>query len=326
MKLDRHGRFIGRRLRNDRFFWFILAALAISLAWWFLDSNNSGSWRGAGHKTGHVGPEDLTEISGIVLSRRNPGIIWTHNDSGGGPRIFALQTDGSPAGVFSLDNAVAIDWEDIAIGPGPSDKTDYLYLADSGNNNLSRTTITIYRVPEPILEETGSSSGRTLTDVEDLTFRFPGNPQECETLLVDPLTSDLYLVSRNRKSVRQETALVFYSPSPHEPGVTKTLELVSSFSPPAGIKGGDISPDGRLVLLRAHSTQRPGSALLWKRETVKEPLRNLFSKPPRNFPVRGEPQGEAIAFSPDSNFCFTIGEGLRAPIYRYKLPPAESNQ
>lgn len=326
MKLDRHGRFIGRRLRNDRFFWFILAALAISLAWWFLDSNNSGSWRGAGHKTGHVGPEDLTEISGIVLSRRNPGIIWTHNDSGGGPRIFALQTDGSPAGVFSLDNAVAIDWEDIAIGPGPSDQTDYLYLADSGNNNLSRNTITIYRVPEPLLENRNPSSGRTLTTVEALTFRFPEAPQECETLLVDPLTSDIYLVSRNRRSIGQETALVFRAAGPHQSGVTRTLELVASFSTPASIKGGDISRDGSLVLLRAHSPQRPGSALLWRRGTDKAPLHNVFREAPRDFPVRGEPQGEAIAFSPDSNFCFTIGEGLNAPIYRYKVPPTDTNR
>ena len=119
---------------------------------------------------------------------------------------------------------------------------------------------------------------------------------------------------------------MFRAAGPHRSGVTRTLELVASFSTPASIKGGDISRDGSLVLLRAHSPQRPGSALLWRRGTDKAPLHNVFREPPRDFPVRGERQGEAIAFSPDSNFCFTIGEGLNAPIYRYKVPPMDTNR
>ena len=326
MKLDKHGRFIGRRLRNDRFFQLILVLLVASVVWWSLDLSGFGSLGGAGDKTGHVQHEDLTEISGIVTSRRNPDVIWAHNDSGGIARVFAMKTDGTHLGVFPLAGARAIDWEDIAIGPGPTPRINYLYIADTGNNNLTRTTLTIYRIPEPRLEGERTRDTQSPEKAEALSFRFPGSPHECETLLVDPLTGDLYLITRDRNTVRQEAALVFRSAAPQESGATRTLELVASFSPVASIKGGDISPDGQMILLRAHSPQKRDKALLWQRPAGKAPLADAFRSAPVDVPVRDEPQGEAIAFSPDGDYFFTIGEGLGAPIYRYKLPRAEPEQ
>ena len=37
----------------------------------------------------------LEEMSGIVPSRRYPGIFWVHNDSGDEARLFAIRADGS---------------------------------------------------------------------------------------------------------------------------------------------------------------------------------------------------------------------------------------
>ncbi len=321
MKLDKHGRFVGRRLRNDRFFQLLLVLLGASVGWWLLKPTGFGAWGGAGIRTGHVEHENLTEISGIVLSRRNPDVIWAHNDSGGIARVFALKTDGTHLGAFPLAGARAIDWEDIAIGPGPSSDVDYLYLADTGNNTLTRSVVTVYRVPEPRLDGKSSTATRSLNGVEALSFRFPGSPHECETLLVDPLTADLYLVSRDRNARQGGNSFVFLSPAPHRPGTTRTLELVASFPAPIEIKGGDISPDGGMILLRAHSTRQQGKALLWNRERKEAPLAQVFGEPGHSAPVRREPKGEAIAFSADGRSYFTVGEGLTAPIYRYDVPP-----
>ena len=321
MKLDKHGRFVGRRLRNDRFFQLLLVLLVASVVWWSFDLGGFGSWRGAGSKIGHVQHKDLTEISGIVLSRRNPGVIWAHNDSGGIARVFALNTDGTHLGIFPLTGARAIDWEDIAIGPGPAPGIDYLYVADTGNNNLTRDVVTVYRVQEPLLDRKSSVGTRSLNGAEALPFRFPGSPHECETLLVDPLTADLYLVSRDRNARQSGNSFVFRSPAPHKPGAPRTLELVASFPVPAEIKGGDISPDGRMILLRAHSARRQVKALLWNWERKDTPLAQVFREPGHRVPVHHEPQGEAIAFSADGQSYFTVGEGLTAPIYRYEVPP-----
>ena len=77
---------------------------------------------------GEVENNSIDEASGLVASRINPGILWTHNDSGGENRIFAVGTDGSNKGVFYIDGIVNRDWEDIEIGNGPEDKDYYTIL------------------------------------------------------------------------------------------------------------------------------------------------------------------------------------------------------
>src|SRR4029453_18052009 len=77
------------------------------------------------------GPVDVTstsvtEASGLANSGNNPGIYWTHNDSGDSARFFAV--DGSTGGVaaaYELVGASAVDWEDMALGPGPVAGVDY---------------------------------------------------------------------------------------------------------------------------------------------------------------------------------------------------------
>lgn len=38
-----------------------------------------------GEREGHIQDVTLDEVSGIVASRRHPGVLWAHNDSGHGP-------------------------------------------------------------------------------------------------------------------------------------------------------------------------------------------------------------------------------------------------
>jgi hypothetical protein len=80
----------------------------------------------------------LQEASGLVASRTHPGVLWSHNDSGDGPRLFALTTSVGDLGVFTLDGAEARDWEDLAIGLGPEPGLDYLYAGNIGDNESQR--------------------------------------------------------------------------------------------------------------------------------------------------------------------------------------------
>ena len=155
-------------------------------------------------------------------------------------------------------------------------------------------------------------------------MNFPGRPHECESLLVDPLSGDLYLVSRDRKSSPRQGGFshVFRYPAPQVAGVKKTLELVAKFSAPKPIKGGDISPDGKTILLRAHSFDRRANALRWTWERENS-LAEVFAAQGLEVPAAFERQGEAIAFSADGLSYYTIGEGLHAPIYRYALTARE---
>jgi hypothetical protein len=76
----------------------------------------------------------LTEISGIAASRKFSDVLWAHDASGDSARVFAMATDGTHLATFNLSGATNVDWEDMAIGPGPVAGIDYLYFADTGNN------------------------------------------------------------------------------------------------------------------------------------------------------------------------------------------------
>ena len=62
---------------------------------------------------GNVDPAAGGELSGLVLSRS--GLLWTLNDSGGTPQVFALSRTGQLRAAVTLAGATNVDWEDIAI-------------------------------------------------------------------------------------------------------------------------------------------------------------------------------------------------------------------
>jgi hypothetical protein len=140
---------------------------------------------------GTVETELLTEISGLAASRSQPDVLWAHNDSGDTARVFAMGVDGQHLGSYTLAGIDAVDWEDMAIGPGPVEGADYLYLADIGDNPAERPDVIVYRAPEP---DAGASDD--LTGVKTLVLRYPDKPHDAEVLLVDPLDGALYIITK----------------------------------------------------------------------------------------------------------------------------------
>src|SRR2546422_11455931 len=61
----------------------------------------------------------LIESSGVAVSHAYPGVLWTHNDSGDGPYLYATDLRGTDRGALLVPGAQAIDWEDIGLG-GPA--------------------------------------------------------------------------------------------------------------------------------------------------------------------------------------------------------------
>ena len=100
--------------------------------------------------SGSVASAELVELSGLAAGRSAEGVLWAHNDSGDRPRLFALGLDGSDRGAFEVEGADAVDWEDMAAGPGP-DGSPHLFVADVGDNAESRPEVAVYRIPEPSL-------------------------------------------------------------------------------------------------------------------------------------------------------------------------------
>src|SRR6476660_5572022 len=82
----------------------------------------------AGVATGNIQNTAVTEASGIVASRLNHNVLWTHNDSLNPNQLFAMTTAGVDLGTYTVTGTFNLDWEDIAIGPGPTAGVQYLYI------------------------------------------------------------------------------------------------------------------------------------------------------------------------------------------------------
>ena len=144
-------------------------------------------------------PPILAESSGLVVSRRQPGVLWTHNDSGDGPNLYAIDATGRLLATFTVAGAEAVDWEDMSSGPciadlaSSGDAPACLYLADIGDNNFRRAWLTVYVVVEPSLE----GSLQTIAS-RSFRYRYPDGPENAEALAVLP-DGDVTIVTKGNR-------------------------------------------------------------------------------------------------------------------------------
>lgn len=258
-----------------------------------------------GKQVGKIETKLITEASGIAASRKNPGILWVHNDSGSSAVVYALNTGGKLVGSFSIEGARCRDWEDIAIGPGPDKQIDYLYIGDIGDNKARYSSVTIYRVPEPNIAVNSVPRKMQISSVEKIKLVYHDGPKDAETLMVDPLTGDIYIISKRKVFCR-----VYHAPCSQLSQEQVRMEQVAVL-PWALAVGGDISPDGGLIIVRSLS-----HASIWIRPKDK-PLWQVFSDKSYDIKLMREPQGEGICFDSAGRGFFTVSEKVRQPIYYY---------
>lgn len=199
----------------------------------------------------------ITESSGIVASRKNPGIYWTHNDSGDGPYLYAFNRDGRTFGRWRVRGATAIDWEDIAIFRETKTGAWILYIGDIGDNDRKRSGIVVWRVAEPVVSGPDACrKGCETAPATAIRLRYPDRAHNAETLLVHPQSGDLYVVSKAGGADRDTTVFVVRNRQ-IAAGRTTVLEELATLNVPdplfarfaGGVTGGEISPDGRRVVL-----------------------------------------------------------------------------
>lgn len=285
-------------------------ALAIS---WLTATTTCGKAQQANLRPmGRVEVRELDETSGLVASRKNPDVLWMHND-GAAPRLYALNTKGKH--VATLDVAVILtDTEDIAIGPGPDKQRDYLYIGDIGDNEAQRKAIRVCRVPEPELDPAKRAHLRA-TDFEEFLLKLPGGAEDCEALLVDPASGDVYIVTKEKKKGK-----IYMVPGKElREGETIPLKLVLNLKVKK-ISGGDISPDGTKILLRNES-----DGWLWHRQPSESIVDTLATQEAQEVQVRTQSQarnGESVGFSADSEGYFTISEGKQQPVTWFRAAAA----
>jgi hypothetical protein len=259
----------------------------------------------------------IIEASGIAASRKNIDVLWTHNDSGGRSRIYALNTQGKHLGVYNISGIIAAnDWEDIAVGPGPVTGEQYIFIGDIGDNYAVRNLKYIHRVLEPKVSSIQTAIETTLSDVETITFEYPDGNRDAETVMVDPLTKDIYVVSKRETHVR-----VYRIPYPQSTAKTITVDHVATLDlsggenpPQSWTVGGDISNSGREILMKTRST-----IYYWSKKSGQD-LWEALNHSPITVPYIEEPHGEAVTWAYDTRGYYTVSEETAGPAHLYFYP------
>ncbi len=271
---------------------------------------------------GEVEHPAIREASGLVSSRVQPHVLWTHNDSGDVPRLFALSRTGVHLGIVHLEGITARDWEDIALGPGPVAGQDYLYIGDIGDNRARHDLKYIYRIPEPAIALGQAPTETTVRDVETITVRYPDRPRDAEALLLDPISRDLFIVTKRATTVQVYRAAYPQSTTAiteMESFATIALdEVVGASQGEQGAVAGDISADGLELVIKTYQKMfywsRPSGAV------------SFFAFARQTVPYLPEPQGEGVAWAGDGSGYFTLSEernNIAAVLYFYPRQSAE---
>jgi len=258
-----------------------------------------------------VGDPALIEVSGVVASRRHDGVLWVHNDSGDSARVFAIDRGGRRLGEFTLTGIRATDWEDIALLPNTSGGRDTLVVGDIGDFTSSRPSISLVFIPEPDVPA-DPTDPVAITDARTVEYRYPDQPHEAETVLADPRTGELIIITKEFTDVPQVFVAARGGGTAEQPALLDhagALDLGVGQLPTAG----DVAPDGSAVLVRTYS-----DVFVFERgphDTIPRALRGA----PCKVPAPREPQGEAIAVLADGSAYVTIGEGAGVPIWEVAI-------
>jgi hypothetical protein len=244
----------------------------------------------------------ITPPSGMVASRVHPGVLYVQEDAGGKARFHAIDTTGKTLGEYTLTGGKATDWEDIAVGKGPG-KADFVFIGDFGDNSVNRTEIQIVRVPEPNVSATQAAVQQAITDFQTLRFTYPDGAHNAETLMVDPVTDDMIIVTKETSG----NSSVFRAPATAAADTPMALEKIGSYQFPGSgqgvqVGGGDISPTGDRVIIRTYT-----AIYLWPRAPGAT-LGPTFATMPKTLPSATEPQSEGLTFAADGLSWYSAGE------------------
>lgn len=249
----------------------------------------------------------INEASGVARSYKLPGRYYTHNDSGDTARFWRFDLKGRLEGPWTLKGAEAIDWEDMA--SAKIGGRAYLYFADIGDNALKRKSVQVYRVEEP-----GAVQGE-IAKVDRFDLTYPDKPHNAEAFMVHPKTGEFVIVTK----VMGEAPQVFgldggKAPGKYRLALRGTIPLQGPALSSQLITGGDISADGRHVVIRNYISAQEFPA--------EKRLTGWYKSGSKLVVLRPERQGEAICYSLDGKRLITASEGAPCPV---SIMPLRSN-
>ena len=219
---------------------------------------------------GRLSDPTFHETSGIVKSRKHPGVFWIMSDSGNPPTIHAIRRDGRVLASFRVA-APNVDWEEIA-----TDGTGHLFIGEIGNNGGLLPLRAIYRVDEP---DPARPSKGNLPVTLATYYRFASKAErfDAESLFIIGKEA-LLIAKRHDRRDAELFAVPLDPPSPlFRPALPRSVGVAPGFAEPA--TGASLSDDGRRLAVvstrAARVYDRAESGRLTLRATVRYKERHV---------------------------------------------------
>ena len=234
----------------------------------------------------------LLESSGLAVSARHRGVLWTHADGGAVAEVRAVDRTGRTVAVVTLAGIDPYDPEALAPGRAP-DGTPQLWLGDIGDNLAERADISVFRFDEP------PSLGDRTVGATWFRFTYPDGPHDAEALLVHPRTGRVFVATKDLSGAALYRAP--RDPVTHDVGANRLERLAGV---PSFVTDGAFLDDGRLVLRTYTSVY-------------------LYSGPGdlvATAALPAQPQGESLAV--DGDRLLVGSEGEQSAVYAVPVPVA----
>lgn len=254
------------------------------------------------------------ETSGIAISLRTPGLIWTHNDSGGEPVLFALNADGSLRGTVRVEGVKNYDWEEVTTFE--LDGKAWLVAADIGDNFATRQGCILHLIAEPDAAALAPGQELLLRPEYSINFIYEDGARDAESLAVDVKERMIYVLSKREDTPRLYRLPLAPAPA-SEPAAARFLTLVPHLPQPTALQRNvrtptqgflgwptamDFSHDGTLALVLCY--EQPllfprAAGETWAEALAREPVKLA----PHQFP-----QAEAACFTADDRAILVASE------------------
>lgn len=239
----------------------------------------------------------ITESSGLVASKKHPGVYWTHNDSDDGSYLYAVDSKSgrTVARVTMQGVGQARDVEGISIGPDGD-----LYVGDIGDN-LGGTWdhVWIYRMPEP------DKLGDQTVKATQYDVTYADGARDAEALMVHPKTGRVYIADKKRDS----NGGLYEGPAELRPGRNNVFTRIGDID--LWTTDGAFSPDGDKLVLRsyfgAQAYDFKDGRIQGDGGSVDVPMQR---------------QGESVAYSPDGRALMYGSEGAGSEVEPVEAPDA----
>lgn len=231
----------------------------------------------------------IDSSSGLAALSSEPDHVFTINDHGP-TRVFGVNAEtGRSDATMRLANAENVDWEAIAAGRGRN-----LWVGDIGDNEAARSSITLYQFQLPDQLSTGFYDAKA-----SFELTYPDGPHDAETLLVNPRTNGIYIVTKDPKGG------TLYRADDLGEGSNELTKLNAEMPPM--LTDGAFRSDGKQFVVRSYTTA------------------HVFStdgKKVGSFRLPKQKQGEGVSYTTDDKSLLLSTEGARSRVLSVDLEEA----